>query len=209
MSLDEAVRRALARNPNVVVADEEIRRAEALEREARATWYPTLVGTGTYTRLDDDRTLNGRVIQSRDSLNANLALTVPIVAPKYWALSSHASDNIDVARASAVDVRRQLSVAVGRAYLGVVAQRRVVEADAHARDTARVHYEFAHQRLAGGIGNRIDDVRAQQQLATDEAQLQAALAGLIKAREALGVLMGENGPADAGDAPKLDDPRDL
>jgi outer membrane protein TolC len=208
VAFGEAVRQALERNPSAVVAREEIYRAEALEKEARSNWYPTLTGTGTYTRLDSDRLFNGNVISPRDSFNAYLLLTVPIIAPKYWAASSHAADQVDVARWSGADVRRQVAVAVGRAYLGVVAQRRVVEANQLARDTAKAHWAYAHQRYAGGVGNRIDDVRAEQELASDEAQVQAALSNLVKAREALGVLMGLNEAVDATENPKLPDPGD-
>ncbi len=204
----EAVRQAVERNPSAVVAREEILRAEALEKEARANWYPTLTGTGTYTRLDADRVFNGNVVAARDSFNGYLLLSVPIIAPKYWAQSSHAADQVDVARWSGADVRRQVAVAVGRAYLAVIAQRRVVEADELARDTAKAHWAYAHQRFAGGVGNRIDDVRAEQELASDEAQVQSALASLVKAREALGVAMGVNEAIDATEDVKLPDPGD-
>src|SRR4051812_37583688 len=50
----DAVKRALAHNPTARVADEEIRRAHALMEQARAASLPTIVGNGTYTRLDHD-----------------------------------------------------------------------------------------------------------------------------------------------------------
>src|SRR5690349_19700231 len=55
VTLAQAVQRAEARNVNIVVAVEEIRRAEALVREARASSLPTLTGNAVYTRLDADR----------------------------------------------------------------------------------------------------------------------------------------------------------
>jgi outer membrane protein TolC len=79
----------------------------------------------------------------------------------------------------------------------VVAQYRLVVASETARETAKAHYDYAHTRLAGGIGRAIDEVRAQQDLATVETQLQANLARLAFAREALGVLMAIDGPVDA------------
>src|SRR5687767_4844924 len=38
VTLDDAVKRALARNPNAEIAREEIARAEALAKQVRATW---------------------------------------------------------------------------------------------------------------------------------------------------------------------------
>jgi outer membrane protein len=215
VSLADAVRMALAKNPTAVTADAEIRRAEALAVEARSGWYPTLFGSGVYTRLDADRTLAGaagappRVISAADSISANLTLSVPFVHPKAWATWSHASDGIDVATATKVDIRRQIAVATARAYLAVIAQKRVIEATERARDTAHAHWEFSHKRLAGGVGNRIDDVRAEQELATDEAQLASTKGGLIRAEEALGVLVGAEGPIDIADEAALGEPPQL
>jgi outer membrane protein TolC len=52
LSLDEAVQRALARNPTYETAREEIRRAQALVWQARAQSIPTLTATGAYNRLE-------------------------------------------------------------------------------------------------------------------------------------------------------------
>ena len=86
---------------------------------------------------------------------------------------------------------------VARAYLAVVAQKRVIDAATRARDTDKAHFDFAHQRFAGGVGNRIDEVRAEQQLASDQANVEVQLAHLARDREALGVLAGVGGPVDA------------
>src|SRR5256885_16853276 len=84
LTLAEAVKRAIAHNPTAVTAQEEIKRSEALVEQVRSVWYPTLNANATYTRLDGDRVLSGRVIQGADSFNANLQLTVPIVQARGW-----------------------------------------------------------------------------------------------------------------------------
>jgi outer membrane protein TolC len=193
----QAVDRALARHPSAVVAEAEIARAEALVRQARASSLPTLTGSALYTRLDSDRTLGDRIMASANQLNANATLSVPLVVPQRWMSWSRASDNVDVARAGAAEVRRQLGVATGRAWLAVVSQRRIVEVSSRARDAAKAHADFAQMQLDGGVGNRIDAVRAAQEQSAAEAQLQAGRVGLARAREALGVLLGENAPVEA------------
>ncbi len=197
IDLAGAVRQALARNPTAVVAREEIARAEALLEQTRSAALPTLTGTGTYTRLDSDRTQAGVTLAYQNQLNANAVLNVPLIAPRTWAQWSHAGEGIDTARFSEQDVRRTVALAVARAYLGVVAQKRVIEAAERARDTDRAHYDYAHQRYAGGVGNRIDEVRAEQQLQSDEATVQRQYADLSRDREVLGVLVGVGGPLDA------------
>lgn len=196
VSLADAVHRALARNPGVVVADEEIRRAEGLSKQVRATWWPTFTANGTYTRLDGDRELQGRVVLNANQLSANLALAVPLVASRQWVQYARAKEAIDLAHLTAADARREVAVATARAYLTVLAQKRVVDTAERAFATARAHEEFAKTRQQGGIGNRLDAVRAAQERATTEARLKTARISVIRSQEALGVLLGQESPID-------------
>ena len=208
ISLTEAVRRALTRHPTAVVASQEIKRAEALLTQSRAGSMPSLTVNGLLTRLDADRTLSGldkdgnptsRVIAAKNQQSANLLLNVPLVAPQRWVQWSQASANVETTKASSEDTRRTLAVAVARAYLAIVSQKRQVDINARAVATDRSHFEFTHTRFAGGVGNRVDEVRAAQQLAFDQAQLSTSYTGLARSREALGVLLGEDKPVDVLD----------
>jgi len=199
ITFEDAVQRALNHNPNTVTAYEEIRRAEALVQQVRSTWLPTLYGNASYTRLDSDRVQAGKVIASADTINANLTLTVPIVSPRQWVATTRAKENRELTRVTFVDTRRQMAILAGRAYLTIIAQRRLLESAVQARDTARVHEEFSKARLQGGVGNRLDYVRAAQERATAETRVQAQTIALSRSEEALGILLGENGPIDAMD----------
>jgi outer membrane protein TolC len=203
----DAVARALQHNPNVTVAVEEIRRAQAIVEQTRAQSLPTLTANGSYTRLDSDRTIGTSIVTPADGLNANLVLAVPLVQTRGWTQWSHARENVDVTRLSAAEIKRQLAVATARTYLSVIAARRVLEVTERARDAAKAHYDFAHQRFAAGYSSRVDEVRAAQELATDRSQVESAQAQLTRLREALGVLVGSDAPVDAADdAPALGTP---
>ena len=195
LTLPEAVRRALLRNTNAVIAGQEIARAQAIVEEVRAPALPVLTGNAVATRLDHAR---AEVIP-QSQLNANLSLTLPLLAPARWLAWSHASDQVRVAELSADDLKRTVAVAAARAYLGVMAQHRLVLITTQARDAAKAHLDDAHARFEVGSGNRLDEVRAGQELATDEAQLSSALAALQRSTEALGVLVGEEGPVEVED----------
>jgi outer membrane protein TolC len=197
VTLPAAVSRALSRNPTIEVAREEIARAESIVREVRALSFPSITGNATYTRLDEERKFGNNTVAGRDQLGANVTVSVPLVAPQRWVQWSHAKDNVAVARAQDANARRALAVGVAEAYLAVVAELRVVEVNERALATAKAHFDFAHTRLVGGVGNRIDEVRAEQELASVEAQLETTYSGLSRAREALGVLIGAEGPVDA------------
>ena len=196
ITLDEAVRRATARNPTALVAEQEIRRAEGILKEVRAPALPILTANGIVTRNDAERDLAGRPIAPLSSRSANLNLTVPLFVPQRWLAWSHAGDQVDIARISLEDARRFVAVATARTYITVMAQHRLVQVTTQARDSARAHLDDAHARFEVGSGNRLDEVRARQELATDEAQLAQAEANLVRAREALGVLVAAEGPIE-------------
>jgi outer membrane protein TolC len=198
-TLPEAISRSLQQNPNMATALDEVYRAEALVREVRSTWFPTLYGNGSYTRLDRDRVQGNIVVLSKNELAANLTATVPVVSAQHWANWWHAKDNAEVIRVSAEDVRRTLATAVARAYLAVVSQKRILEVDVRAQVAARAHRDYAKARFEGGVGNRIDLVRAQQEIAADATAVESAQSGLVKAREALGVLVADEHPVDTTD----------
>lgn len=196
IGFDDAVSRALSRNPTARVAADEIRRAEAAVVTTRSASLPTLTGNLGYQRLDHDRVLNGNVISAANQFSGNLILAVPLVAADHWVAWSHAKEGVEVARAGAAETRRQLAVATARTYLAIVAQHRVIDAVERARDTARAHLDYAHRRYAGGYGTRVDEVRAAEELRTVEAQVEGARAQLTQLREALGVLIGADHAVD-------------
>jgi outer membrane protein TolC len=197
MSFDEAIRQSLLRSPSATVAEGEVRRAEAIARETRAAWLPSLYGNATYTQLDHNRVFSGRTLSAAEQVSANLTLTVPLVVPQSWAASSRAADQIDLMRSSRADVQRQVALAVARAYLLVVSQKRVLEVSNNARVTAEAHFEYSRIRHEGGLGNLVDVVRAEQELATDDGIVESARTALVKAREALGLLIGTHTAVDA------------
>jgi outer membrane protein TolC len=199
----QAIDKALARNPSAVVARQEIARADGLVREARAGWLPLLSANGSYTRLDSARLLGGAVVTPQDQWNGNLQLTVPLIAPTGWMNDVHAQDARTVATVSAADVRRQIAAAVGRAYLTVLLQHRQLEVALRARDTASAHYQYAHTRLGGGLGNSVDDARAEQELRTDESQVGSVQAALVRAQSALAILLSEDNLVDANEDVQL------
>lgn len=203
VSFDEAVRRALARNTNALVAAEEVRRAEGLLGEARSGSLPFLGVTGTLTWLDAARVSQGRVIASQRQANATGLVSVPLLAPSRWFQWAHASQALDAVAAGEADARRTVAVTAARAYLTVIAQRRAVDVSVSARDTAKAHYDYAHARRGGGVGNALDELRAEQELAASETQLEAGNIGLARAREALGQMAGADGPLDAADEPGM------
>jgi outer membrane protein TolC len=202
ITFEAAVERALAHHPAMRVAEQDAARAMAQLEQARAPSLPTLVGNSNFSVLDADRRLPdtpegpGRLVQGRQQFSANLQLAAPLVSTPRWAQWYRASQAVDAVRATANDVKRQVAVNAARGWLSVLALKRAVAAATLARDSARAHLDYAHERFSGGVGNKLDELRAAQELSVSTTQLETALSALIRSQEALGVLTGADVPLD-------------
>jgi len=206
VTFDEAVARALARNPTVAQAATGIVRAEGFLQQARAATRPTL-GVGLSTAvLDSGRGFDDLVVQPRTQTLLSAEASVPVLAASQWAAATQARDQIDIARLSVTDVRKEIASATAEAYLAIIAFQRQIDVNLRARETAQAHLEYAQKRLAGGAGTRLNERRAAQDVASDEARLEIARLAARRAQEALGVLMAADGPVDAAAEPAFDVP---
>jgi outer membrane protein TolC len=205
VTFTDAVQRALAHHPAMRVAEQDTARAMAQLEQARAPSLPTLNANGTFTRLDDDRRLGDRLVLGKEQLSANVQLSAPLINTPRWAQWYRASKAVEAMQATSADVKRQVAVNAARAWLSVLGQQRVVRAATTAKDSAQAHLTFATERRQGGVGTRLDELRAAQEFSVSTAQLESALAGLARAQEALGVQTGTDGPLDVvAEEPQLD-----
>jgi outer membrane protein len=204
ITFDEAIRRALENNPGVAEASQSILRAEALLQQAQTVYRPTLSGTVITTVLDHDRGFDQFVTQPQVQSLVGAALSYPVIAASRWAVRAQAQDQVHVARLSVSEIRRQIAVATAQAYLAVIAQQRQVEVNLRARENAQAHVDYARARLEGGVGSRLNELRAAQELATTDVLLEAARLAERRAQEALGVLVAAEGPISVAGEPAFD-----
>jgi len=209
LSFEEVVQRALAYNSTALLAKTETRRLVAVLAQVRASSLPTLILAVNYNRLDGDRVLGSgdtqRLVAGANQIGGNLAVQVPLLAPSRWAQWLHADDNLKVAEISEQDARQKVAVAAARAYLLVLTQRRLVEVATRSRELAAEHFAHAKRRADGGVGNRLDEVRAQADWQVTEGQLPTALAMLRRAEELLGALIGHDGAVTVEEEPLLEE----
>jgi outer membrane protein len=206
IAFDDAIRRAVENNPTIQQAAAGILRAEAILQQTRALSLPSVNATLATNVIGPVPEFAGQTIVPRSQLNASLGFAVPVLQPVRWAQRNQAADQVTVSRRASDDARREIAVAAAQAYLAVIAQRRVLELNERARDNARAHYQYAQQRFEGGIGSRLNALRAQQELSTDEARVEEAGLAVRRAQEALGVLIAADGPVDAAGEPTFEVP---
>ncbi|MEQ1757360.1 MAG: TolC family protein [Vicinamibacterales bacterium] len=204
ITFEDAIRRATTANPGVQRAAAGIMRAEALLQQVRARLRPSVDASFSTNVIDPVVQFSGTSINPRTQTVTGATVAIPILTSVRWAERAQAADQILVSQASAADVRRQVALATAEAYLVIIAQRRVLERNDRSRENALAHYTYAMQRFEGGIGSRLNMLRAQQELSSDEALVEDAQLSVRRAQEALGVLVAADGPVDASAEPMFE-----
>jgi outer membrane protein TolC len=204
VSFDAAIARALERNPGIAEAAQSILQAETLLQQVNTVFRPTISGSITTTVLNSERGFNDLVTQPQTQSLLGVSVSYPVLAASQWAQRVQAEDQIRVARLGTDEARRQVAIATAQSYLSVITLQRQVDVSLRARENAIAHVEYARARLQGGAGSRLNELRASQELASDEVFLEASRISLRRAQEALGVLMAADGPVDADGEPALE-----
>ena len=200
VTLEQAVERAIKNNPTIAQAAEGILRAEGLLQQTRSAAMPFVNATLTGLVNSTERRFDDVVTSPREQGTLSAQFGVPVLAPSRWAATGQARDQVDIARLSTADVRTNIAVATAQAYLAIIALKREVEVTQRALETSQAHLDYARRRLEAGAGTRVNELRAGQEVSTNEARLETAQLGVRRAQEALGVLIVSDGPADtAGD----------
>ena len=208
LTFQQAIDRATTNNPTVAQAMAGIMRAEAILQQVRSSSLPAL-GLTTAVNVTNPVKFGGQAVVPGVQTQTTPALGVPILTPVAWAQRNQAGDQVVVAQQNEKEVRRQVAIAAGQTYLAIIARRRVLDLNTRARDNARAHFEFANQRFQGGLGSRLNMLRAEQEMLSNETRVEEAQLAIQLSQEALGVLVGTDGPVDAVDYPNFDIPDEL
>jgi outer membrane protein TolC len=207
VDFDEAVKQALERNPSIAGAAVAVAQAEANRQQARALTRPGIAASmTTLTNSQQVAFEEAGVVSPRTQVSLGARAEAPLLVAPQWAAVGQAGDQIAVANQNSAEIRRQVALAAAQAYLTVIAAQRQVEVDLRALENARAHLEYADRRLEGGVGSRLNQLRAAQAVSDNETRLETARLLLSRAQETLGVQMAENGPVDAASVPQLEVP---
>ena len=206
VTFDEAIARALEKNPTIAIASTNILRSEAILQQVRASVMPRLGANITNTTLDSGRSFGDQTVQPQNQTVFGLSAAAPILAAAQWAAKAQALDQVEIARLATTDTRRQIAVATASAYLAVIAQKRQVEVSLSAIETARGQLDYNTRRREGGVGSRLNELRSAQILASNEAIVEIFRLNLRRAQEALGVLLAANAAVDVSGEPAFEVP---
>ena len=166
--------------------------------------------SATFTTLIRGAASTARATTPQNQLVATVTVSALLFAPVAVGAARAGSGRPQhVAELAAAEVRRQVARRDGA---GVPRRHRAATragGQQRARDVAQAHYEYAQQRREIGAGSRLNELRAQQSVSSDEVLVEEAAPDLYRAQEALGVLVADDGPLTAADEPVLEVPASL
>ncbi|HEX9298317.1 MAG TPA: TolC family protein [Polyangiaceae bacterium] len=201
---EQALAQLRARSTDLRIALDEVERSEGQWREALAASLPTVTGTGNVTAnlLRNELTfcnpLTGvcttATLPDAYTYGAAISLNQPLFAPRAWHTARTANLATEVARLSAEDQKRLLTLALANAVVAVVTAERISEINRVGLRAALDRAALARRRLTLGAGNALDTVRADQDVAVARAAVVTGDESLRQARETLGLALGSTEP---------------
>ena len=110
LTLDEAVRRAMANNPTTQQAVAGILRAEAILQQVESGTRPSVGAAFSTAVIGPVQSFDGDALTPRTQTFTGLSVAVPLLTPARWA-RGQAGDQVTVAQRESDNVRTQVAVA--------------------------------------------------------------------------------------------------
>ncbi len=203
LSLEEAISLALAQNKDVLIANEELKKADAQISEAYGNALPTLSFNAQYLRnikkpvlfipggnpfnegpnpvkmelaLDNNYTATLSLSQVLFSAKVNTAIQI---AKEYNNYTEHNSQS----------TREDVVLSVKKAYYAVLLTQKVVEVTKEGLELAKATYENLNKLYKEGMASEFDLLRAQVQVSNTEPMVSQAENNNLLAKNALRSLL--------------------
>jgi outer membrane protein TolC len=208
-SWEEVLDLIRARSPDYISSYESVVRAEAQTRVTLAGVLPTLGAQAAYTHqllAPLHLLIGGQAIVTppTDAATAVATLSWSPLNPRGLYALGTADRNVQVARLSFEDRRRQIAVNVVGAILATLAAARVAELNRIGLRAALERAVLTRTRQEYGQGTALDVDRAGQDVAAARSLLIAGDEALRRSREDLGAALGSSIPVAASSQLDLD-----
>jgi outer membrane protein TolC len=210
LTLDEAIRLALANNPEVAASEHDTTAAGARRDMASAQRLPNVHVVGGYTRYGDGQRLmpaseNGEEgVFSQNIFASDLVVSLPLFTGGRISSELRAADLL---RAAAdhrlVRTREELVFNVSSVFHGVLAQRRVIESLKFSKTALLEHLKRVADLIAAQKAARVDQLRTEVRVADLDQRLSRERNVLAIQLRVLANLLGAEGGQDLDPAGEL------
>jgi outer membrane protein, heavy metal efflux system len=182
LSRQEAIDEALAHNPQVSAAREQVAQAKARVTEAVAFPDPFLAAT-----LEEQRTL----LQPRTATSKDIGVGLTLPFPdKFHLRGEVARGDLHAAEFALVSLRQQVATSTAQAYDALLVALRHHEDLANGRQLAEDFLRKTEARFQAGTAPRLDTIKARVDLAQAVNDLIANERAIATSRAALNRLLG-------------------
>ncbi len=195
LTLDEAVRVALANNREILVAMEKIKEARQRVREAKAGYLPTVDLSGTYTRLSEVPSMSipdyGSIeVGKADNYMSKLTFSQPLYTSGSLNYANKgASLYYQKSEEDLRNVQSKVTLEVKKAFYTYLLAEENVEVTEAALDQSRRHLAIVEGLFKVGVVSKFDLLRTRVEVANLKPDLIQARNNLRLSRESLANLL--------------------
>jgi outer membrane protein TolC len=186
LSLEDAVKLALANNERAMKAPLRVEAAQGSLERARAAFLPTLGASETGSILSQPVNSTGRILTG----TGQVQLTQPLFNLPAFPLYAQARHELESQRWGAVEDKRALSFDTAKAFLAAVSSEHLVGTAQQRFERAKASEQDTAARVQAGLNSTNDVTRAVVDSATAATQLATARGTMERAHANLAFLVG-------------------
>jgi len=200
ISLNEAIRIALEKNQNVLVAQRRVVEAQNALGEARAAFFPSFDAVARYQRIDESPSFevpipflqqtNEVSFMPTESYQAGFAAQQPLfTGGRLYNSYKVAGAGLRSREREMQAVRNDLVFLVKSAYYQILVAQKFAEVAQQSVELLDTHLQDIQRFLDAGLVARVDLLRTEVQKADSEQQLNSALNAVDLAKSAFNNLL--------------------
>jgi len=200
VSLPKALEIALSKSPTIKVADKEIVRVDYSKKEKFAALYPTISGTGSYSRnLQNQKSVisfNGvpTVLEFGvdNNFSAGVSASLPIIAPTLWATLKMSEYDAQLALESARSSKIALANQVTKAYYTLLLAQDSYDVFVKSYNNTAENTRVIADKYKQGVLSEYEWIRADVQSRNAQSNIVSAQSAVNLSKQQLKMLMGLN-----------------
>lgn len=198
VSLSKALEIAMSESPTIKVANKEIERIDYSKKERLSGLFPTISGSGTYSRTISKTksviSMNGTPMILEfgvdNTFSAGVSAGLPIIAPTLWATLKMNEYDTQLALESARSSKISLVNSIKKAYYGILLSQDSYDVFRRSYKNSSENANVIKNKYKQGTVSEYEWIRADVQVKNAESNLTSAESAVNMSKLQLKILMG-------------------
>ena len=193
LDLQESIRLALKNNPQILIVEEERKRADQQIVEVRSAALPEVKITGEYKRIDEPSSFAGNEIGRKDNFAVNLGLEQPLyTGGQVWSALKIANLFRDYSDLGSEVTENHITYATKKGYYTVLFLKELVKIREESVKLLKEHLDITRKKFKAELASHFEVLRAEVELANADPALIQSRNELSVAKDAFKKLLGLN-----------------